>query len=205
MRGRGVDVHADRVLALSPGHGQAPTPPLSLAGWRSNGLQGSSVLPFQTDGRFQVLPWAEEPWGWGALLPGRSNCQGVGGDWGARGGHPRECVQRSGHTYLWVGKSETLSHLEHPCPSPPCFRETSALGVGSVFDPQTESVSASDPQGAQRFRVDMPSGMGLQQGLTFPRPPVCPEFSLLSIFYFVSVALPQFEISGFIWRHFLEV
>ena len=34
---RVVDVPADRVLALSPGHGQAPTPPLSLAGWRSNG------------------------------------------------------------------------------------------------------------------------------------------------------------------------
>ena len=111
---------------------------------------------------------------------------------GDEGGHPRECVQRSGHTYLWVGNYETLSHVEHPCPSPPCFRETLALGVGSVFDPETEW---DEVQGAQRFRVDMPSEWDSNKVSRFSAPQCAPD-SLLLVSFILSPWLSQFEISG---------
>lgn len=138
-------------------------------------------------GNFKSCPGRRSPGGGGRYFQAAVIVKGWEGIGGPEGGHPRECVQRSGHTYFWVGNYETLSHVKHPCPSPPCFRETLTLGVGSVFNPKTEW---DEVQGEPRFRVDMPSGMGLRQGLTFPCPSMCPEFSPLSIFYLVPLALP---------------
>lgn len=46
--------------------------------------------------------------------------------WEVTGGP--EYLQRSGHTYFWVGTHKFLSHVERPCAVRPRFPKTLALG-----------------------------------------------------------------------------
>lgn len=151
-------------------------------------------------GDFKSCPGRRSPGGGGRYFQAAVIVKGWEGT-GGRGGSPTRVCPKIGHTYFWVGNYETLSHVEHSCPSPPCFRETLALGVGSVFDPETEW---DEVQGAQRFRVDMPSEWDSNKVSRFPAPQCAPN-SLLLVSFILSPWLSQFEISGFIWRHFLEV
>lgn len=91
------------------------------------------LRPSQSDRRFQVLPWAEELWGWGALHPGRTQRLSGGG---------REPGDLGGVTHTSVFEDPAKPTVGSPCsrisptwstpaPSPPRLPQTSALGGGA--------------------------------------------------------------------------
>lgn len=122
-------VHADLGLASFPGHGQVPTTPLVLGGWRSNGLQGNCVLPCQT-GDFTSCPGRRRLGAGGAFLPGGGNCQRARGL--LQSGVTRMAVFRDpGTPPSGVSAFQSRPHVEHRCPLPPRFPQTLALGVGA--------------------------------------------------------------------------